>query len=273
MPTLNVWNGTGWDVVSGPPGPAGATGAQGPGGGNFNLTLSGNTSGAMAQVSSGTLTLAGGNNITLSQAGNAVTIVGPTPPVQATRSFLVSSFGQTVYQSSVGSMYLTCQPLPVQANLTCTEFDWMMSLSSQSTASVTVSASLGIYSWANTTSLALASSGSVSYSWGSATSSNYSGLRQWSCPFNAFMTPGDYVAAVWLRISGSLTCAMMGESVVNFVGSAGAANAASAREMPGLGVYSATFSTAMPSALLASVLVGTSASGRMNDMIFRALGA
>jgi len=39
-----------------------------------NVTLSGNTAGAMAQISSGTLTLAGGNNITLSQAGNAVTI-------------------------------------------------------------------------------------------------------------------------------------------------------------------------------------------------------
>jgi hypothetical protein len=39
-----------------------------------NVTLSGNTAGVMAQISSGTLTLAGGNNITLSQAGNAVTI-------------------------------------------------------------------------------------------------------------------------------------------------------------------------------------------------------
>jgi hypothetical protein len=43
----------------------------------FNLTLSGNTAGALAQISSGTMTLAGGNNITLSQNGNAVTISGP----------------------------------------------------------------------------------------------------------------------------------------------------------------------------------------------------
>jgi hypothetical protein len=42
----------------------------------MDLTLSGNTSGALALVSSGTLTLAGGNNITLSQAGNAITISG-----------------------------------------------------------------------------------------------------------------------------------------------------------------------------------------------------
>jgi hypothetical protein len=39
-----------------------------------NVTLSGNTAGVMDHISSGTLTLAGGNNITLSQDGNAVTI-------------------------------------------------------------------------------------------------------------------------------------------------------------------------------------------------------
>lgn len=39
-----------------------------------DVTLSGNTAGVMAHISSGTLTLAGGNNITLSQNGNAVTI-------------------------------------------------------------------------------------------------------------------------------------------------------------------------------------------------------
>lgn len=42
-----------------------------------NLTISGNTSGVLAAISSGTLTLVGGNNVTLSQAGNAVTISGP----------------------------------------------------------------------------------------------------------------------------------------------------------------------------------------------------
>ena len=45
-------------------------------GGRFNATISGNTAGAGALVSTGTLTLAGGNNITLSQAGNAITISG-----------------------------------------------------------------------------------------------------------------------------------------------------------------------------------------------------
>jgi hypothetical protein len=44
--------------------------------GNVAVTLDGNTAGALALVSSGTLTMAGGNNITLSQAGNAITISG-----------------------------------------------------------------------------------------------------------------------------------------------------------------------------------------------------
>lgn len=41
-----------------------------------DVSLSGNTSGALALVSSGTLILAGGNNITLSQNGQSVTISG-----------------------------------------------------------------------------------------------------------------------------------------------------------------------------------------------------
>lgn len=42
----------------------------------FEATLAGNTSGTLAIISSGILTLAGGNNVTLSQVGNAVTISG-----------------------------------------------------------------------------------------------------------------------------------------------------------------------------------------------------
>src|SRR3990172_11059733 len=54
-----------------------------------DVTLSGNTAGALALISSGTMTLAGGNNIVLSQAGNAVTISGSAQSVQPeTQTFL-----------------------------------------------------------------------------------------------------------------------------------------------------------------------------------------
>ena len=61
-----------------------------------NVSLSGNTAGVMAQISSGTMTLAGGNNITLSQNGNAVTISGPNTVAQTDYVFSNSngvSFG------------------------------------------------------------------------------------------------------------------------------------------------------------------------------------
>lgn len=77
-------------------------------GGRINATISGNTAGAGSLVSTGTLTLAGGNNITLSQAGNAITLSAPTiSSVSATGAVSISTNGNTV---SIGA--------PVQSNQT-----------------------------------------------------------------------------------------------------------------------------------------------------------
>lgn len=54
---------------------SGATGGGG-GGGGIDVSLSGNTAGALALISSGTMILAGGPNITLSQNGQSVSISG-----------------------------------------------------------------------------------------------------------------------------------------------------------------------------------------------------
>lgn len=65
--------------VPGPQGPPGPTGPTGPGGGGSsgnNVSIIGNVAGAPSLISSGTLFLAGGNNVTLSQAGQSVTISG-----------------------------------------------------------------------------------------------------------------------------------------------------------------------------------------------------
>lgn len=56
-----------------------------------NVTLAGNTAGALAHISSGTMTLAGGNNITLSQNGNAITISGANTAAQTGISGVVAS--------------------------------------------------------------------------------------------------------------------------------------------------------------------------------------
>lgn len=78
-----------------------------------NITLSGNTSGAMAHISSGTMTLAGGNAITLSQAGNAVTISGPaSSSLSATGAVSISVNGSTI---SIGAPNQTNQAGSVYA--------------------------------------------------------------------------------------------------------------------------------------------------------------
>lgn len=70
--------GVGVPGPQGPPGPTGPTGPGGGGGGGNNVSIIGNVSGAPALISSGTLFLAGGNNVTLSQNGNSVTISANT---------------------------------------------------------------------------------------------------------------------------------------------------------------------------------------------------
>jgi hypothetical protein len=73
--------------------------------GGFDVTLGGNTSGALALVSTGTLFLAGGSNITLSQNGNSVTISGATAAGLTTGGVFLK--GNTTGQSSSSTYQLT----------------------------------------------------------------------------------------------------------------------------------------------------------------------
>lgn len=69
-------------------------------GGRINATISGNTAGAGALISTGTMTLAGGNNITLSQNGNAVTISGAAVAA-GSNTLGMSNLGNSVGTSGV----------------------------------------------------------------------------------------------------------------------------------------------------------------------------
>jgi hypothetical protein len=64
--------------------------------------ISGNTAGATASISSGTMTLAGGSNITLSQAGNAISIVGASQSVES-QSVGMSNLGNTSGTTGIAS--------------------------------------------------------------------------------------------------------------------------------------------------------------------------
>ena len=71
-----------------------------------DVAISGNTSGASASITSGTMTLAGGNNITLSQAANAITISGPNAHNVTLGGGNSISGGAGFIQISTGTMSL-----------------------------------------------------------------------------------------------------------------------------------------------------------------------
>jgi len=79
-----------------------------------NLTLDGNTLGTLAIMSSGVVTVAGGNNITLSQDGNAFTIIGAGLTATATGANYVSA-GNNISLSS-DAVGTTISVIGVQTN-------------------------------------------------------------------------------------------------------------------------------------------------------------
>ncbi len=78
----------------GPQGPQGPTGPTGGGGaGALSVSITGNVAGFPALISSGLLMLAGGPNVTLSQVGSTVSIIGPTQSVQTQASGAIAGTG------------------------------------------------------------------------------------------------------------------------------------------------------------------------------------
>jgi hypothetical protein len=119
-------------------------------GGRINATIGGNTAGAGALVSSGTLTLAGGNNVTLSQNGNAITISGANAAA-GSNTLGISNLGNSAGTSGVISGSALQLALAGGNNITLSQ-----SINGSS-ATITVSAfnqsnqSVGLYGLGNTT--------------------------------------------------------------------------------------------------------------------------
>jgi hypothetical protein len=88
----------------GPPGPTGPTGPGGGGvGGGLSVSMTGNTAGAPSLISSGTLYLAGGPNITLSQLGNTISISALAQSTQTQAAGNIAGIGVTT-ASTAGSV-------------------------------------------------------------------------------------------------------------------------------------------------------------------------
>lgn len=167
-----------------------------------------------------------------------------------------------------GTMHV--QKMPSAPNFT---FDRVVmglqySNASNSSNSCTVSLSFGIYSL-NASTLSLIGSNSTSFNItnsGTAGSySLYSGARLIDLPMSSSLSAGDYYIGIWSRTTtgggAGMTINQIGRSALNsaFAGRIGLANNASYGPEMGLGVYSVSFSTAMPSAISMTQLINGTA--------------
>lgn len=242
-----------------------------------NVTLSGNTTGVMAQISSGTLTLAGGNNITLSQNGNAVTIsAGAGGGAAVTGMYFDNMFQQNSIQgisfTSVSTgMFgrVLLQPLApgnelFPYNMTASTMRLGFSNSGSSVISAAHSSSwyVGIYTRVNSTQLSLANSAMVSYAMSAnvSNSASYLGARWLSIHSSQFSSlpvfeaGSRYFFGILARSSGasyasiSLAGMHLGHSIQRSgqMAAAASANTSFNAWHPFMGVHSLTTHTALP---------------------------
>lgn len=250
----------GFDVLGG----GGAGGAGGSGGGAV-INIGGNTSGTTAQFTSGTLVLAGGNNVTLSQSSNTITIVGPS---SITHSFFTPPFpGTPTAGLSIGNGVLLMSPFRLDQNLSASRAQMGISVSNSSSSNSSyagvISFQVGIYT-KNGSTMSLLNSGSTFYQWSDTSgqsSGSLTGNRVVSVPINMNLTPGDYWYAVisntsttnanWFTASNHMHTGISTRQsfLVN-------TNTASINIMPGMGNYTAT-TVSCPAAVAFSEINGT----------------
>ena len=84
----------------------------------IDITLGGNTSGTLALMSSGTVTVAGGNNITLSQVGNAVTISAGAGGAAPALSMWANAYRSGIFSETLSADIFYLVPLnPAPGNV------------------------------------------------------------------------------------------------------------------------------------------------------------
>lgn len=131
-------------------------------GGGIAASLSGNTAGALANISTGTMYLAGGNNVTLSQNANSVTISGPNTVAQT--QFVLSnsnglSFGTNGSTVTASHNGITSQSIQTQNMVSVNNSTGAISLATGSSLSSSSNGSTITFGLASNITTALQSAG------------------------------------------------------------------------------------------------------------------
>lgn len=239
------------------------------------INITGNTAGNAALVSRGSLYLSGGNNITLSQStaagGNTIVVSGGAGGGGVTMRGWYPY--QLVFSSNTsygnGTMQLFPLFAPQYVTATAVQQAAFVSITSSSNLSnsASLTLSIGVFNFTNSTQLSLLTSGSTVYSLtvtSSAGYGNYTGVRLLNVPMNVNMSPGQYVVGLWSSTSGNNGSVGVGNMIntalisnVIFSGSWGSNYASRTQVFPGWGLYSTSFGTAMPSTIALSAVTVT----------------
>lgn len=249
-------------------------GGTGGAGGGVAVSLSGNnTSGALALVSTGTLQLAGGNNITLSQNGQSITISGAAQtgtPGTFSMWEPIQLNAMTSQTKNAAQSTLFMFPLYVPVNLSITQMLNLISISvstsSNSSAAAALSQSAGIYTITGSTlNLLTASSGAANVAFTNTSNNStasIAGFRGFTIPMAFNATPGNYwigiISATASTNTNWITMNSVGATFANstYSGQIGEVPAASRGVVKGLGFYSAQ-TAALPATIGLAELSGS----------------
>jgi hypothetical protein len=249
----------------------GGGGSGGGGGGGAAFQIGGNTSGTTAIANTGTITLVGGNNVTISQVGNAFTFSVPNTASQTVQTQGIATFqqwwpniaGGPSSARTYGQSTVHVDPVWVPSYVTATRahiaINVSMTTSSNSSYAATLSVAIGIYTL-NGSTLSLGSSGSTNYQFTNTSDNSTNSLqgnRILSIPCNANMSPGLYWIGFMSQTASANANSFQLNNILGFTsgnsGSFGAQSSGTYQPAVGMGHWTAQ-TAQMPSSMAISDL-------------------
>lgn len=226
-----------------------------------NITLSGLNNSQVVISAPATSSLVGVGGISISTNGSTISVSN----VGVTRNYFNPQDGYVQVAGQQGQASMHIQPVYApNVSFDRLAMPLLVTNATNSTGTVTVSYGFGIYT-RNASTLSLLSSTSASQAVtfsGTVNNSTFAGMRLLTIGTTGELTEGQYYVGIWSRTTtGGANCSVSQylASQVNsvFSGILGAASNASIQYTRGLGVYSATFSTALPASVAISQLQGS----------------
>lgn len=229
---------------------------------------------------------ASGTNIILAASGGGVSVGGSNGSLVVSGPVLAGYHPHGLGAESVagqqgaGTLYVQPVNLPAAVAFDRLVFPLVLSNTSNSSNSYTLSMSYGLYTRSGST-LSSVSSGSTSYAASaSGTAGSYSlwgGPRNLTLGATGTLQPGNYFLGIWSRTSANAAGQTLNQALVSqpnsaYSGIVGAASNATDQPMLGMGRYSVSFSTAMPSSVALSHIQGNSSILQRAPLFFFASG-